>query len=687
MNKVHKPSGTTHRIREQLNFSDDKKWKQFSSRRLELIDKFNLSERKASEQDENIRQIANILRTEFGYPTTTSSEFEKLVTAAVQSVRRNRKRSTKTRSRRSEMSSATSDEDSLISRTTSPLGSSSQNAPSMVSSLISQVQVQPQFQARTQTPVHAQAQAHSQAQSQIPPPPAPVHIAGSSVRATTPVSSAHHLQAPLLGSVSAPAQTQTQAQAQSHGTVPIIQPKPIRMVYKSNASLHQQVSNSNTFKQNYDEFMKDVIKDLTTGPINLQKNETESKQHNSLADLALSTHDFSLLNLALSNDKKGENAAGSDGTSVSGSNSTATQASQPASISQNQQNTSSQQQSIPFFLREKLMHFIQNSKTLTELTTSLNLHEMNNLLKLGQYVLLSSISFVLEKFFSNLSMNSIDYIHDKLSSPDSLSEMCIKLIGSGTKRNLNQLPLEWRVKLLNFIVGSVVKDFGFDPCVYPLTEIFHDSILKKYPLVCNEGKNQGSNSFKNAVIASLPLKPEMANKDMNKKVVIKFGEKEQRFVFHLLSNGAPTIQEILENSSNLFQINREKFSSLTIYHQNEIVKDDAQLASLLNGFSNQEIVLEIKGHSAVQNSSHESSAMNGLQILSSVSQVAAENSSSSPACLTTLDNIISRISSPISTIKKEDSSISPLLHPPSIPNKHGKNFVNGLPQPVFQPLL
>lgn len=49
MNKVHKPSGTTHRIREQLNFSDDKKWKQFSSRRLELIDKFNLSERKASE--------------------------------------------------------------------------------------------------------------------------------------------------------------------------------------------------------------------------------------------------------------------------------------------------------------------------------------------------------------------------------------------------------------------------------------------------------------------------------------------------------------------------------------------------------------------------------------------------------------------------------------------------------------
>lgn len=95
--KVSKLSGkgTTHKIREHLNFTDEKKWKQFSSRRLELIDKFNLSERKASEQDSNIRQIANILRTEFAYPDSSAGEFEKLVTAAVQSVRRNRKRSKK----------------------------------------------------------------------------------------------------------------------------------------------------------------------------------------------------------------------------------------------------------------------------------------------------------------------------------------------------------------------------------------------------------------------------------------------------------------------------------------------------------------------------------------------------------------------------------------------------------------
>ncbi|CCF60701.1 hypothetical protein KAFR_0L00930 [Kazachstania africana CBS 2517] len=87
--------GTTHKIREHLNFTDDKKWKKFSSRRLELIDKFGLSEKKASEQDDNIKQIASILRSEFQYPSSASLEFERLVTAAVQSVRRNRKRSKK----------------------------------------------------------------------------------------------------------------------------------------------------------------------------------------------------------------------------------------------------------------------------------------------------------------------------------------------------------------------------------------------------------------------------------------------------------------------------------------------------------------------------------------------------------------------------------------------------------------
>ena len=88
-------NGTTHKIRSHLKFTDEKEWKRFSSRRLELIDTFGLSEHKASEQDANIKQIAAMLRVEFNYPVSAAPEFEKLVTAAVQSVRRNRKRSRK----------------------------------------------------------------------------------------------------------------------------------------------------------------------------------------------------------------------------------------------------------------------------------------------------------------------------------------------------------------------------------------------------------------------------------------------------------------------------------------------------------------------------------------------------------------------------------------------------------------
>ena len=86
-------NGTTYKIRESLQFLDNKKWKLFSTRRLELIDRFKLFEKKASEQDCNIERIANILRTEFDYSIEHQVDFEKLVTAAVQSVRRNRKRS------------------------------------------------------------------------------------------------------------------------------------------------------------------------------------------------------------------------------------------------------------------------------------------------------------------------------------------------------------------------------------------------------------------------------------------------------------------------------------------------------------------------------------------------------------------------------------------------------------------
>lgn len=85
--------GVTQSIRVKLNFLDDRKWRRFSARRLELIDSLGLSNRKASEQYNMITFVANELRKEYQFPEENLDDFDKLVRAAIQSVRRNRKRS------------------------------------------------------------------------------------------------------------------------------------------------------------------------------------------------------------------------------------------------------------------------------------------------------------------------------------------------------------------------------------------------------------------------------------------------------------------------------------------------------------------------------------------------------------------------------------------------------------------
>lgn len=91
-----KKVGITHAIRKHLGFEDTRLWKRFLARRLELIDTLELSSKKASEQEDEIKKVAQILLQEFNYGPEYFADFDKLVRAAVQSVRRNRKRSTKT---------------------------------------------------------------------------------------------------------------------------------------------------------------------------------------------------------------------------------------------------------------------------------------------------------------------------------------------------------------------------------------------------------------------------------------------------------------------------------------------------------------------------------------------------------------------------------------------------------------
>lgn len=87
--------GATSQIREKLKFNDEHLWRKFSYRRLQLVDALSLSSKKASEQDEEIQICARTLMQEFGFPSETLGEFDRLVRLAIQSVRRNKRRSEK----------------------------------------------------------------------------------------------------------------------------------------------------------------------------------------------------------------------------------------------------------------------------------------------------------------------------------------------------------------------------------------------------------------------------------------------------------------------------------------------------------------------------------------------------------------------------------------------------------------
>lgn len=95
--------GVTHAIRARLNFLDEKLWKRFSARRLEFIDTLDLSSKKASEQEKEIKSVSESLRIEFNYGLDYAPDFEKLVRAAIQSARRNRKRASKSQRQHSDV--------------------------------------------------------------------------------------------------------------------------------------------------------------------------------------------------------------------------------------------------------------------------------------------------------------------------------------------------------------------------------------------------------------------------------------------------------------------------------------------------------------------------------------------------------------------------------------------------------
>lgn len=403
---MYNGKGTTHKIRQQLNFTDEKRWKQFSSRRLELIDKFGLSERKASEQDDNIRQIANMLREEFNYPITAINEFEKLVTAAVQSVRRNRKRSKKRYE--SAMSNKMTKIDSGFSSSNS---NSSSNSSSTASSPIQ----------------HKNVELYTST-NQLPLPS---------------TSTSHH-----------PLQLQQKQQHNTGLRSPLLSP---HTQHNNNKIVSLPVATSTT--------TKNIIPHMHTPPPTITSSSASSSTSTSANNtisllppvqdqyiMTIRSLCFDLINIKLQSINKFN-------TTINVNN------------------------KVPNFLSDKIIHKVQNSRTFISFINhnwqdkaQLKLIEssLKNLEVLGEMSTKASISFVVEKYFQDSTNNEEKF------SIDFQKQLSIILFNQ--LFNFPTIATYIQIKFFYFIIGVIVKDYGFDSTLYPLNEIIHHLIQNnKHP--------------------------------------------------------------------------------------------------------------------------------------------------------------------------------------------------------------
>ena len=378
--KVTKNSGhgTTHQIRDLLNFTDAKKWKRFSSRRLALIDQFGLSERKASEQDDNIKQIADMLRTEFEYPVTSQGEFEKLVTAAVQSVRRNRKRSKKKTMSR------------INSNGTHVLMESGATTP------VSSALISPNSSASA-SPSHM-----------------PVHIApkiAGSQQQQPPVFRGSNIADLLSGGSMA-------QQPQPPHVSPRFSPIPVR---------HEVATSqytTTTTNANIQEPIKYMLRTLMRLPLPLKQ--------------------------------------------------------KPSHIISN-------------YLKENLLTNAQRSQSLAATIDTYDVNssdQFSTLETLGQTSIRASVSLVVERHFATtLQPHLLSALRLKSTSTEYINAITERLfdhlvvdmlVSEGYAVNLAGVLPQHKVKTFDLIIGSVVKDNGFDSVLFPLNEVIQTLMTAEY---------------------------------------------------------------------------------------------------------------------------------------------------------------------------------------------------------------
>lgn len=490
---------STKTIRKELNFGNDEIWKRFSTRRYQLIETFKLGEEKASDQNESISQVANILRTEFHYPLSRTIYFEKLVIAGIQCTRRNKQRSLKRQNGKVSKSDIVS------------ISSPHQNRKKdrLAQKIIKQENI---------------IETHI-----LPYQPVVSDI--GSVEQTRKINISKR---DITGSIES-------------------------KEYRVSENNTQNEENNFVYDPQYDSIIRSVLlnvihKDI---PISEQKKKSPHIEPDLSGFLTnCEPHMESLISM------------------------------QPKS-------------EIPFSLKEKLLRSIEISKTCSEITKSHTpLNDFKSLYSLGKSVYDTAVNFVVEKF-KPYQIEKLEFVNERSCEIKFISDLSLQLFRSTTKNDIsNDLPNLSLAMLFVLTIGSLIKDFGFDPILYPLSEMVMQHIMINYPF--QEPKSKQSSPINSlahnshTVLMTLPIDPKKASQEVYKTVIIKYGMKQQNFRFPLLSNGPPTVMEIVQNCRTLFNISNLNRSSFGLFNKDKLITDDEHLSNLFGQVHEGTLTLIIK---------------------------------------------------------------------------------------------
>ncbi|CAH2355636.1 transcription factor Vhr1p [[Candida] railenensis] len=448
--------GITYQIRTKLNFLDERLWKRFSARRLELIDTLELSSKKASEQEDEIRNVAETLRKEFNYTEDYFNDFDRLVRAAIQSVRRNRKRSY-----RSKKGSAVT-MPSAAGATEALHGSESPEFSSKRHKMFSAYHDISPSSGTSVSPTN-ELVVHTVNMS-LGHGNVPDSGANSSVESTLGLGVGDHKSSVEPGHTTGGESDFSSVQRN----------KFISEISRLNSDSQEETinyprsRNFTTFDRSRGVIDSMITPRISQTPSNAMATSTNAAKKNMHDDKVSASipvlppiTNFHSHKDRLSHPPSPSSAFFNGSYQVIGkpSSSGVVDKSHSATL--------------------LLLSFIERSKTCSESTAY---HNTENLQILGRAAMTCVISFLFEKSFYMLNATSIVYLRDKLLQDQYLARIFRELDPS-TVSNIVALNDETAVVSLCTLLGGCVKDFGFDSILFALCEIVYHRVIKEYPLI------------------------------------------------------------------------------------------------------------------------------------------------------------------------------------------------------------